>query len=122
VAAGADCRQDPARHPEPGQDHAGEEVAGPSRDAAGSQRGSRRRPRPRGDHIISTGRPPADRSSTCRTKPAAGMSRVDPVACKQRIDPPARGFVGYKGPRQGTNRNARSAVSTGTASRPPRRR
>jgi hypothetical protein len=27
----------------------------------------------------SAGRPPADCSSTCRTKPAAGMSRVDPA-------------------------------------------
>jgi hypothetical protein len=43
--------------------------------------------RPRGS--VSTFGPPADCSSTCRTKPAAGMSRVDPRQ-DQRIDPPAR--------------------------------
>ena len=48
--------------------------------AAGRRRREENR-RPQGDQVKHR-LPTADCSSACRTKPAAGMSRVDPVACE----------------------------------------
>jgi len=64
----------------------------PAPQAAGGETADDRRPR--GDRIPA--RHPRTAPAPCRTKPAAGMSRVDPVGGlvqPKRIDPPAREHI-----------------------------